>query len=55
MAEFCKKCFIDNILISSERAEYENGKLKIIMFEEDDFCEGCGKIAPVVNHIIKES
>ena len=54
MAEFCKKCFIDNLLNSSERMDYENGKLKLVMFEEPDFCEGCGEIVPVVNYVIKE-
>lgn len=51
MAEFCKKCFIKKLLTSSEREDYNNGKLKIVMLEGSDFCEGCGEVAPVVNYI----
>lgn len=54
MAEFCKKCFVEKILNTSEQMDYYKGKLKIIMFEDSDFCEGCGEIAQVVNYVTSE-
>ena len=51
MAEFCKECFINNILNSSDKEKYDNGYLRIVMFNEPDLCEGCGEILPVVNYI----
>ena len=54
MAEFCRECFIDKLLTASERADYESGKLKIVMFETPDFCEGCQEIIPIVNYVIRE-
>ena len=55
MAEFCKKCFIEKLLTSYERRDYDDGKLSIVMYEDEDFCEGCGQIAPVVNYTIREA
>ena len=46
MAEFCKDCFLK--LNPELRAE----DLKVC--KEDDFCEGCGKIVPVIVVGIKE-
>ena len=51
MAEFCKECFINRILSSSEKEKYNKRHLKIVMFNEPDLCEGCGEILPVVNYI----
>lgn len=48
MAEFCKKCFVENLLDSNERELYEDGKLVIIETTDKDLCEGCGEYKPVV-------
>ncbi|MCM1167220.1 MAG: hypothetical protein NC299_18020 [Lachnospiraceae bacterium] len=48
MAEFCKKCFVEQILTTDEQKKYRNGKIKITESSYDDFCEGCEKIKPIV-------
>ena len=54
MAEFCRECFVNKILDSKEQELYEEGKLEIIESADDDYCEGCGKIVPVVIEVKKE-
>lgn len=54
MAEFCRECFVNKILDSKEQELYEEGKLEIIESTDDDYCEGCGKILPVVIEVTKE-
>lgn len=49
MAEFCRECFIRYLLPDPMDIPY------IVMSEDDDFCEGCGKISPVVLYIDKRS
>lgn len=44
MAEFCKKCFLEHIYSPRQNEE-------IVLTDYDDFCEGCGAIGPVVDHI----
>ena len=48
MSEFCKKCFVEKLLDTKSKMLFEKGKLKITLSEENDFCEGCGAISPVV-------
>ena len=45
MAEFCKECFL-------EIEGYHNDK-KIVMSEDEDFCEGCNEWKTVVVRIKK--
>ena len=45
MAEFCKECFIKHLLPDPMDIPY------LVMSKDDDLCEGCGKIAPVVLYI----
>lgn len=45
MAEFCRECFIRCLLPDPKDIPY------IVMSEDNDFCEGCGKVAPVVLYI----
>ena len=54
MAEFCRECFVNNILDSKEQKLYEERKLEIIESTDDDYCEGCGKIVPVVIEVKKK-
>lgn len=51
MAEFCKKCFKEKIAVPSDNITDD----MIIMSEEDDFCEGCGEIKPVVIEVKETS
>ena len=48
MSEFCKKCFVEKLLDTKSKMLFKKGKLKITLSEENDFCEGCGAISPVV-------
>lgn len=50
MAEFCKECFKNKILTVKEREEISDDQ--IIMFPVKEFCEGCGEIKYVVDHVI---
>lgn len=54
MAELCKKCFIKTWLTVPEMKRYEDGKLRIIETDYNDFCEGCLAIGPVVDYIEDE-
>ena len=51
MAFSCKECFIHTWLIVPEMKKYKDGKLRIIMTEDNDFCEGCCRVGPVVDYI----
>lgn len=53
MAEFCKKCFVEQMLTSAEQKEYKNGKLIVVTTADDDIdcCESCGAIGPVVDRV----
>ena len=53
MAEFCKECFKNKILIVKEREEISDNQ--IIMFPVKDLCEGCGELKYVVDHVILET
>ena len=44
MAEFCKKCFLEHIYTLQPNEE-------IVLTDYDDFCESCGIVGPVVDHI----
>ena len=48
MEEFCKKCFVKQILTTNEQRKYRNGEIKIVESNYNDLCEGCGKIKPIV-------
>lgn len=48
MAEFCKECFVKKLLSTKEQQRYKEGRLKINLSKEFDFCEGCGEIKCVV-------
>lgn len=48
MAEFCKECFIDGLITSQERRDYEAGKYTIIESDDKDICEGCCEYKPYV-------
>ena len=52
MAEFCKDCFRSKLLTYLENQLIKDEQ--IVMFEEDGFCEGCGKVKPLV-HYVKEN
>lgn len=45
MAEFCKACFISCLHPSRDEIDH------IVMSEDVDLCEGCGKVLPVVAYI----
>lgn len=45
MAEFCRKCFIESFYPSKYEIDH------IVMSEECDLCEGCGRYVPVVVYI----
>lgn len=48
MAEFCKDCLL-------EMMDVDLKKNKIILSDDDDICEGCGNIKPVVVEIISKN
>lgn len=54
MAEFCKECFVNKLLNSKEQKLYKEGKIEIVESIDNDYCEGCGKIVPVVIEATKE-
>lgn len=45
MAEYCKKCFIRINHPSQDEIKH------LVLSRENDFCEGCGKLMPVVLYI----
>ena len=54
MAEFCKRCFIDRLMDSRDQTLYKQEKITLVMSEDNDFCEECGKILPVVIRIVRK-
>jgi len=50
MAEFCKDCFPNSLMITSEQEQLAQGKLKLIMSTDNDItlCEGCCNITHYV-------
>lgn len=44
MAEFCKECFVRELMLEQDKRDYKLGKLKLEMSEDCDYCEGCGKL-----------
>lgn len=44
MAEFCKKCFKEKLTVPSDNISDD----MLVMSEENDYCEGCGKFGLVV-------
>ena len=52
MAELCRKCFI-----KTWHQYYDDTSLleeDIVMSEDSELCEGCGKVLPYVHHLGKE-
>lgn len=45
MAEFCKRCFIQELCVPGDNIDH------IVMSNESDFCECCGKHEPIVLYI----
>lgn len=45
MAEFCKDCFIEHLHPTASEI------CRIVMSEEEDYCEGCGQFKPFVLYI----
>lgn len=45
MAEFCKTCFVSSLQPSQDEIDH------IVMSEEEELCEGCGKVLPVVDYV----
>ena len=45
MAEFCRKCFIENLCPSQYEIDH------IVMNKDNDICEGCMNYGPYVDHI----
>lgn len=45
MAEFCKRCFIQELCVPRDNIDH------IVMSNESDFCECCGKHEPIVLYI----
>lgn len=56
MAEFCKECFIRDMLTTKEQNDYHQGKLEIKTTEDDDveFCESCCEYKPFVIRVVKK-
>ena len=52
MAEFCRDCFRSVFLTYLENKTIKDEQ--IIMFEDEGFCECCGKVKPLV-HYVKDS
>lgn len=52
MAEFCRRCFIDKMLDYREQEEYDAGELTVQMSDDDDLCEACGSIGPIVERVV---
>lgn len=48
MAEFCRDCFIKFLCPTPPDID------RIVMTDDDDFCEGCGEYKPVVEYIMPE-
>lgn len=44
MAEFCKECYVKELMLESDKKDYKSGKLKLEMSEDYDYCEECGKL-----------
>lgn len=44
MAEFCKECYVKELMLERDKRNYKSGKLKLEMSEDYDYCEGCGKL-----------
>lgn len=54
MAELCRECFIKTwhpYIDDAAKLELEED---IVMSEDNQICEGCGKCIPCVHHIGKE-
>lgn len=49
MAEFCKDCFRSKMLTVAENMTIKDEQ--IVMFEDEGFCEGCGKVKPLVHYV----
>ena len=49
MAEFCKDCFRSKLLTIRENEIITDDR--IIMFEDEGLCEGCGEIKPLVHYL----
>ena len=48
MAEFCLECFKSKLMTKREKETIKDED--IIMFDDEDFCECCGKIKPLVHY-----
>ena len=48
MAEFCRECFIKHLPSDPKDIPY------IVMSKDSDFCEGCGRVLPVVLYIQRD-
>ena len=48
MAEFCKECFIRNFHPTEKEIK------GIVLSEDNDYCEGCGEIKPVVEYLTND-
>ena len=54
MAEFCKECFIEVLMDSRDQALYEQGNITLVVSKDNDFCERCGKVLPVVIKVARK-
>ena len=53
MAEFCEKCFKENLMTSAEQRMVDAGKINLVLSDWDEFCEDCGQIGSVVIRVQK--
>ena len=44
MAEFCKECYVKELMLERDKRDYKSGRLNLEMSEDCDYCEGCGKL-----------
>lgn len=44
MAEFCKECYVKELMLEKDKKDYKSGKLKLEMSDDYNCCEGCGKM-----------
>ena len=49
MAEFCKKCFIEKLRATEDEIK------RIVLTDFNDYCEGCGTIGKVVDHLADDA
>ena len=43
----CRECYVSNVFNDKLRAAYEAGEIEF-SFDEEDTCEICGEIQPIV-------